>query len=234
MRDGGAPGTFRASFEDKILLSDIVICRLWVPVEIKKYYNPVLSLLAPAPTKTTILDAAAAGDDTMGDRAGHSTSDDQDTPSDGLNLMRTTKDVRVAQSVPQVVNKDSVYKPIVRKVREFKKFSIPTKLQEALPFKSKPKTDKKHNGDAYATRRAVIVEPEERKTRAALQMLSTIRKSKVEKRTAANADRKVDKQKVKDRESNRFEDFHKETKKRKYMEQGKEKMMRAKKAAKRG
>lgn len=41
----GQPGTFRATFEDKILISDIVFCRTWVPVEIKKYYNPVTSLL---------------------------------------------------------------------------------------------------------------------------------------------------------------------------------------------
>jgi len=152
----------------------------------------------------------------------------------GLILMRTTKDVRVAQQVPQVINKDSLYKPIVRKVREFKKFSVPAKLQEALPFKSKPKTDKAARADSYEKRRAVIVEPEERKTRAALQMLSTIRKNKVEKRQESNVARQADKQKVKERESHRFEDFHKETKKRKHMEQGKEKLMRAKKAAKRG
>jgi ribosome biogenesis protein BMS1 len=41
----GQPGSFRATFEDKILLSDIVFCRTWVPVEIKQYYNPVTSLL---------------------------------------------------------------------------------------------------------------------------------------------------------------------------------------------
>ena len=41
----GQPGSFRATFEDKILLSDIVFCRTWVPVEIKNYYNPVTSLL---------------------------------------------------------------------------------------------------------------------------------------------------------------------------------------------
>ena len=41
----GIPGSFRATFEDKILLSDIVFCRTWVPVEVKNYYNPVTSLL---------------------------------------------------------------------------------------------------------------------------------------------------------------------------------------------
>ncbi|AAS53261.2 AFL113Cp [Eremothecium gossypii ATCC 10895] len=38
-------GHFRATFEDKILLSDIVILRTWYPVKIKKFYNPVTSLL---------------------------------------------------------------------------------------------------------------------------------------------------------------------------------------------
>jgi ribosome biogenesis protein BMS1 len=38
-------GHFRATFEDKVLLSDIVIMRTWYPVEIKRFYNPVTSHL---------------------------------------------------------------------------------------------------------------------------------------------------------------------------------------------
>eukprot|EP00727_Mastigamoeba_balamuthi_P009784 m51a1_g5428 putative ribosome biogenesis protein (1166) ;mRNA; r:149689-153735 len=40
------PGAFRATFEDKILMSDIVFLRTWVPVEVPRLYNPVTNLLS--------------------------------------------------------------------------------------------------------------------------------------------------------------------------------------------
>lgn len=37
-------GDFRATFEDKVLHSDIVFLKTWYPVKVKKFYNPVTSL----------------------------------------------------------------------------------------------------------------------------------------------------------------------------------------------
>ena len=35
-------GRFRATFEDKILKSDIVFLKTWTQVELNKYYNPIV------------------------------------------------------------------------------------------------------------------------------------------------------------------------------------------------
>lgn len=41
-------GSFRATFEDKPLMSDIVFLRAWIAVDLPKFYNPVTNLLSPA------------------------------------------------------------------------------------------------------------------------------------------------------------------------------------------
>ena len=42
---GAADGTFRGSFEDKLLKSDIVFLRSWVTVELPRYWNPVTNMM---------------------------------------------------------------------------------------------------------------------------------------------------------------------------------------------
>ena len=43
---GGKAGSFRAAFEDKILMSDLVFLRAWLAVDLPRFYNPVTNLLA--------------------------------------------------------------------------------------------------------------------------------------------------------------------------------------------
>jgi ribosome biogenesis protein BMS1 len=101
----GEPGKFRATFEDKILMSDLVVCRVWVPVEVQKFYNPVLSLL-------------------------HQSGGDDDGVSSSWRGMRSVAEIRRESQIPIPVNKDSLYKPITRAPVEFRKMVIPKKLQE--------------------------------------------------------------------------------------------------------
>ena len=106
------PGAFRATFEDKVLLSDIVVCRLWVPLEVPKFCAPVLSHLAKA---TYLLKEEA-------EQAYEELEDEYDddgalivqplpTPisADALLPMRTVAQLRRERRVPIPVNKDSVY-----------------------------------------------------------------------------------------------------------------------------
>jgi len=193
----GLPGSYRAAFEDKLLLSDIVVCRLWVPVPIKQWYNPV----------TSLLDTDWAG-------------------------ARTVGQIRKDEAIAQEVNKDSVYKPVERKKRDFRKMAVPNKLQAALPFATKPKQQATVNRNSYVERRQVVLEPEERKTRAALQVLQTIKKVKQIKRHESNVNRKAQKDKIRNKETERFADVHKEEKKRKYAAQGKDEVRKKQKAEK--
>ncbi|CAJ1330640.1 unnamed protein product [Effrenium voratum] len=40
----GVKGQFRASFEDRILMSDLVVCKCWITVPFKQFYHPVMDV----------------------------------------------------------------------------------------------------------------------------------------------------------------------------------------------
>nr|XP_039256977.1 ribosome biogenesis protein BMS1 homolog [Styela clava] len=44
---GSEAGSFRASFEDRILMSDIVFCRTWCPVDVPKFFLNCANLMLP-------------------------------------------------------------------------------------------------------------------------------------------------------------------------------------------
>ncbi|XP_074855519.1 ribosome biogenesis protein BMS1 homolog [Carettochelys insculpta] len=145
-------GAFRATFEDKLLMSDIVFMRTWYPVSIPTFYNPVTSLLKPAGEKDT------------------------------WTGMKTTGQLRHELGIRLKQNKDSLYKPIVRERKHFNKLHIPKALQKALPFKNKPKNhEKKAKPTKDQWRPAVIREPHEKKISALLTALGTVHSYKIKK-----------------------------------------------------
>ncbi|XP_010542239.1 PREDICTED: ribosome biogenesis protein bms1 [Tarenaya hassleriana] len=143
-------GVARCTFEDQILMSDIVFLRAWTKVEVPQFYNPLTTALQP-----------------------------REKPWQG---MKTLGELRIEHNVSIPVNKDSLYKPIERKQRKFNPLVIPKSLQAALPFSSKPKQIPRKSKPSLEKKRAVVMEPGERKAHALLQHLQLIRHDKIQKR----------------------------------------------------
>lgn len=144
---GGKPeGSFRATFEDRILLSDLVFCRTWYQVKIPQYYAPVTSLLMP---------------------------DDQKMKWKGA---KTLGELKREKGVRNQAQEDSMYLPIVRKEVAPTPLAIPRSLQRELPYKDKPKhlviKDAKKS-DLESQRVAVVLEKHEQKAQQLMMRLKT-------------------------------------------------------------
>jgi ribosome biogenesis protein BMS1 len=140
-------GAFRATFEDRLLMSDIVFLRCWYPVQPRHYYNPITDKL------------------TAGEWRG----------------MKTLYELRKERSAKAPFSADSQYSPIVRKARVFAPLQIPSTLAKELPFASVPKLDKKRVRPSLETRRAVVLDREEKKRLQILQQLGTIKNDRLRK-----------------------------------------------------
>ncbi|KAH8484527.1 hypothetical protein H0E87_028841 [Populus deltoides] len=173
-KKGGAPreGIARCTFEDRILMSDIVFLRAWTQVEAPCFYNPLTTALQPR-NKT-------------------------------WQGMKTVAELRREHNLPIPVNKDSLYKPIERTPKKFNPLVIPKSLQATLPFESKPKDIPKGRA-TLERRRAVIMEPDERKVHALVQQLRLITNDKMRKRKLKKDQErnKLEAEKAKDEELSR-------------------------------
>jgi ribosome biogenesis protein BMS1 len=158
-------GHFRATFEDKILMSDIVFLRAWYPVRPHRFYNPV----------TNLLDAQY---DSL---SGHSQE---------WQGMRLTGEVRAAEGIATPKDRNSAYRPIERQQRHFNPLRVPRKLQAELPFKSQPANMLPQRRKTYLQKRAVVLGGEEKKARRLMEQVLTLRKEKVEKRRRKQEERK--------------------------------------------
>ncbi|KAI4923938.1 hypothetical protein J4E85_008095 [Alternaria conjuncta] len=159
-------GNFRATFEDKILMSDIVFLRAWYPIKPRRFYNTVTNLLNPA---------------LPGLHDGESTS---------WAGMRLTGLVRYENGIATPSEKNSAYRPIDRPTRVFNPLRVPRKLAADLPFKSQIATVKPQKKQTYMQKRAVVVGGEEKKARRLMDQVVAIRNDKVEKRRKKQEERK--------------------------------------------
>ncbi|XP_042382538.1 ribosome biogenesis protein BMS1 homolog [Zingiber officinale] len=174
--ESGKEGVARCTFEDRILMSDIVFLRAWTHVEVPQFYNPVTTSLQP-----------------------------RDQTWKG---MKTIAELRRKNNLPIPHNRDSDYKAIERRPRKFNPLVIPARLQAALPFESKPKNKPPRKRPLLENRRAVVMEPHERKVHALVQNLREIKSEKTrklklkeqEKRKAYEAEKLKDEQLSKKRQ----------------------------------
>lgn len=104
--------------------------------------------------------------------------------------MRLTGQVRRDEDLKTPLNANSTYKPVQRAPRRFNTLKVPQKLQASLPYASKPKIMKPQHRQTYLQKRAVVMEPEEKKAVALLQQIRALRKDQVARRKEKQNERK--------------------------------------------
>ncbi|KAI9218255.1 hypothetical protein BC828DRAFT_407761 [Blastocladiella britannica] len=184
-------GTFRATFEDKIVPSDIVFLKAWYPVKPKKFCNPVTSLLLKSKTEWR-----------------------------GMRLANTVRH-EVGVAVPNNADsgyREIAERP---EKRSFAPLKVPKTIQADLPFKSKPKDMTKKRRPGLLQRRAVVAEPEERKAAQLLSQLRSLKVDRDEKKKVKDAENLAKRNKETARIDRRKADAHKERAKEHFRETGK-------------
>ncbi|ONI35658.1 hypothetical protein PRUPE_1G548200 [Prunus persica] len=135
--------------------------------------------------------------------------------------MKTTAELRREHNIPIPVNKDSLYKPIERKLKKFNPLVIPKSLQAALPFASKPKDIPSRGRPLLENRRAVVMEPHERKVHALVQHLRLIRNEKMKKRKLKDDKKRKEIEVQKAKEEQLSKKRQREERRERYREQDK-------------
>ena len=155
------PGSFRATFEDKVKKSDIVFLRSWYPVSPKKYYNPITSLL--------LRDKSSwKGMKTVGHLR----------VERGIKVPRR----RDSEYTPIIRNTDYVSAPV--KISAALSSALPFSSKPKSDI-NQPKKDKKRKSDSLYDHplldRTVIREPKEKKVSELLNQLDAIKREKFQK-----------------------------------------------------
>merc|ERR1711865_1087491 len=145
--------------------------------------------------------------------------------------MRNKALMQLETGTPIEVNPDSIYKPIERPDRKFRKLRVSKKLEGSLPYANKPKSDPKKRPGGYVEKRAVVMEKHEKNKFTFLQALNTIRNEKVKVRKEKKQESKIEKTKKNSKKEEAMAAARKVRKKRQYRAEGKrEKFQQAKRA----
>ena len=115
--------------------------------------------------------------------------------ADGWRAMKPKAQLHLETETPIEVNPDSIYKPIERKIRTFNKLRIPKSVEASLPYSSKHKDETKRRKKSYVSKRAVVMEADEKKKYTFVQAINTIRNEKRAKRKEKNSERRLEKSK---------------------------------------
>ena len=178
---GKGEGVVRATFEDKLKMSDIVFTRCWAEVKVPRFWNPM---------------------------------------TQAFPVMRTVAMLRRERGEGASQNRDSYYLPVERQARHFNPLQVPKVLQQALPYKSKPKLEKKRKRKALEAKRAVVATPEEKKAYLMVQQLNTIRNDKAAKKRKKVEEARAKKAKKDLKENSWREELKKAERKKRYVLQG--------------
>jgi len=187
----GQEGTFRATFEDKILKSDIIFCRTWMPVDIKKFYNPVTSLLSKEGT-----------DGWQGVRSKAQLQVDTNTPIE----------VNPDSVYKPIERKEKKFQRLF--VSKSLEAALPYKNKPKYRLGSKYETN-------YVKKRAVVMEKDEKKKYTFIQALDTIRKDKLKKRKETKSKQREAKIQASQKEKAALDEIRKTAMKKRYREAGK-------------
>jgi ribosome biogenesis protein BMS1 len=201
----GESGKFRATFEDRVLMSDIVFLRAWVPVQPRQLYNPVASLVGEWD----------GGMRTVAElRRAHALP----IPSQGDSVYRP------------IVREERVFRPL--KIPASLQAKLPFKSKPKLDKAKAAASGKRHRSQRgeVAERRAVVhSNPDERKLYTLIQQLNTVRQDKEQKRKQANRARLEQRNVKLAKEKKMFEPINKANKKREMRIRGMKEGARAKK-----
>eukprot|EP00210_Caulerpa_lentillifera_P002766 g2644.t1 len=203
--DGGGPGTFRASFEDRLVPSDIVFLRSWIAVDIPKFCNPVTDLLHLPKRRSREIT-----------RSGEVMASEEGTDNSDWLSMKTVAQIRRERNLGAPQRLDSKYKNIQRAKRNFSELKIPSKLVASLPYALKPKPEEKKAEENPLLQ--VVPEKHEVKVSGLLNQLHLVNRRKIDKRKMQRARQLVQLQVRKAAEAKRRESFNKEERKQRSKE----------------